>query len=47
MRAELFQADGRTNGQMNMTKLIATFRNFGNAPKKEQDTYTAKPECGR
>ena len=26
---------GRTDGQTDMTKLIATFRNFANAPKKE------------
>ena len=32
--AELFHADGRTDGQMTyMTKLVVTFRNFANAPK--------------
>jgi hypothetical protein len=30
---ELFHLDGRLNGQKNMTKLIAPFRNFVNAPK--------------
>ena len=31
--AELFQTDGRTDGQTDMTKLIFTLRNFANAPK--------------
>jgi len=29
----LFQADGRTDGQTYMTKLIVAFRNFVKAPK--------------
>ena len=29
----MFHADGRTDGWTNMTKLIAGFRNFANAPK--------------
>ena len=32
---ELFHADGRTEGQTYMTKLIVAFRNFANAHKKE------------
>jgi len=32
--AELFHADGRTDGQTHMTKLIAAFRNFVHAPLK-------------
>jgi len=31
--AELFHADGRTD--RDMTKLIAAFRNFANAPESE------------
>ena len=34
VRAELFHADGRTDGQPAMTKLIVAFRNFANAPKR-------------
>ena len=32
--AELFYADGRTDGQIDMTALIAAFHNFADAPKK-------------
>ena len=32
--ADLFHADGRTDGQTNTTKLIAAFHNFANAPNK-------------
>jgi len=32
--AELFLAKGRTDGRMDMTKLIVAFRNFETAPKK-------------
>jgi len=39
--AELFHADGRTNGQADKrkdaTKLIVTFRNFENVPKNKID----------
>jgi hypothetical protein len=31
--AEWFHAEGRTVGQIDMTKLIVDFRNFMNAPK--------------
>jgi len=31
--AELFHADGRTDGQTDMTKIIVAFRNFANALK--------------
>ena len=31
---KLFRADGWTDKQTDMTKLIVTFRNFANAPKK-------------
>jgi hypothetical protein len=31
--AELFHADGRTDGRTDMTKLIVAFRNFAKAPK--------------
>jgi len=31
--AELFHADGRTDGRSDMTKLIVVFRNFAHAPK--------------
>ena len=34
VEAELFHADGRTDTQADMTKLIVAFRNFANAPKK-------------
>jgi hypothetical protein len=35
VRAELFYADGRTDGrQTEMTKLTVAFRNSANAPKK-------------
>jgi len=32
-RAEFFHADGRTDGQTDVTKLTVAFRNFANAPK--------------
>ena len=31
--AELFHADGRTDGRTDMTKLIVAFRNFVKEPK--------------
>jgi len=30
---ELFHADGRTDGQLDITKLIIALRNFSNAPQ--------------
>jgi hypothetical protein len=33
MGAELFHADGRTDKQTSMTKVIVVFRNFANALK--------------
>jgi len=33
VEAELFHAEGRTDGHRDMTKLIVAFRNFANAPK--------------
>jgi hypothetical protein len=34
MGAQLFHADGRTDGHTDMTELIVALRNFANAPKK-------------
>jgi len=34
--AELFSADEQRDRQTDMTKLIAAFRNFANAPKKDE-----------
>jgi hypothetical protein len=34
--AELFHADGRTNGQTDLTKLTVSFRNSANAPKNRK-----------
>jgi hypothetical protein len=39
--AELFHTDGRTDRQTDMTKLIASFRNFANTPK----IYVFNLEC--
>ena len=36
--AELFHADGQTDGQTDTSKLIVAFRNVANAPKNQQ-TY--------
>jgi hypothetical protein len=36
VEAELFLADGKTDRQTDMTKLIVAFRNFANAPKTQQ-----------
>jgi len=33
VRAEVFLADGRTDGRSDMTELIVVFRNFVNAPE--------------
>ena len=35
MGAELFHADGRTDRQTDITKLIVAVRNFVNVPKKD------------
>ena len=38
--AELFHADGHRDRRTDMAKLIATFRNFANAPKTHtQENY--------
>jgi len=34
--AELFHADGRTDGEPDMTKPIVAVRNFANAPEKRK-----------
>jgi len=34
VRADLFHANGRIDGQTDMTKLIVVFHNFANTPKK-------------
>ena len=34
--ARVFLADGQTDGQTDMTKLIVAFRNFANAPKNQR-----------
>jgi len=33
VEAELFHADGRTDRETDMSKVIVAFRNFANAPK--------------
>jgi hypothetical protein len=39
--AEVYHAEGQTDGETNMTKLTVTFRNFSNAFKKYlSDLYT-------
>jgi hypothetical protein len=38
--AELFHADGRTERQAYMTKLIVAFRSFANAPKNSAAATT-------
>ena len=44
---ELFHAEGRTDGQTDMTKLIVAFRNFANAPKiKKVAAYQPTTEGG-
>ena len=35
VRTELLHADGRTDGQTDMTKLTVTFRSFTSAPEKD------------
>jgi hypothetical protein len=41
---DLFNADGWTDGQKNMTKLTAAFRSFVNVPQK-LFPYTELTEC--
>jgi hypothetical protein len=36
VRAELFHARGRTDGQTDMTELIVALRNFAEGPKKQE-----------
>jgi hypothetical protein len=36
VNAEFFYTDGRTDRQKDMTKLMVTFANFANAPKKKK-----------
>jgi hypothetical protein len=38
--AELFHADGRTDGRTDMRKLIAAFRNFANGPNNKEEKYS-------
>jgi hypothetical protein len=38
--AELLHAEGRSDGQTDMTKLVVAFRNFVNAPKNEQKIFS-------
>jgi hypothetical protein len=38
VRAELFHADGQTDRQTDVTKLIAAFRKFAYAPKNKHET---------
>jgi len=37
--AEVFHADGRADGQTEVTKLMVAIRNFANSPKYECFTY--------
>jgi hypothetical protein len=37
---ELFHADGQTDGQTEMMKLIVAFRNFANVPKIGTDVMS-------
>jgi hypothetical protein len=45
MGAELFHADGRTDGQTDMTKLIVAFLNFAKALKNHRyfEIFLAPP----
>jgi len=44
--AELFHAEGRTDGQTCMTKLTVAFRNFAKALKKA-DGICKRKRCGK
>ena len=37
--AEFFNANSRTYGQTNMTKVIVVFSSFANSPKKKRPTF--------
>jgi len=39
MGAELFQADGQTDGRTDKMKLTATLRNFANSPEETKRLY--------
>ena len=39
--AELFHANGRTDGWTDMTELIVAFRNYANAPKIARSAHRA------
>ena len=44
--AEVFHADGQTDRQTDITKLIITFHAFANAPKNRVDEkQTRRPLC--
>ena len=47
--AELFHADGRTNGdrQTDITRLTVAFRNFAASPKNLQELFAADKLHGR
>jgi hypothetical protein len=40
LEAELLQADGQTDRQTDVTKLVVAFRNFANGPKKPKHLKT-------
>jgi len=40
MGAELFHADRRTDGWIDMTRLLVSFRNFANTPKRVKVKFT-------
>jgi len=42
MGAELFHADGLTNGRTDMTKPIVAFSNFANAPKNDDKLHACR-----
>jgi hypothetical protein len=42
MGAELFHADGKTDRQADMTKLVVALRNFANAPTNESTSHSGR-----
>lgn len=40
LEAQLFHAEGQTDGQRDMSKLILACRNFANAPQEPIDGYS-------